>query len=117
MLAVPPPPPPKAISVRWRGPLIYTVLSVVCPITVVRVLIFRSATANVERKSAATSDRREKRITGSLLRLANSTRYQASSSVGCSESRCLLGYSGSGTKCRNSPGSPKQHESNATFDG
>src|SRR5580693_5483196 len=45
-----PPRPPKLISVRSRDPLIYTVLSVLCPITVVRVLIFRSAEANVERQ-------------------------------------------------------------------
>src|SRR5208283_1374876 len=50
------PRPPKSISRRSRAPLMYTVLSEVRPITVVRVLIFRSANAAGE-KHARTAAR------------------------------------------------------------
>lgn len=49
----------------FTGPLMYTVLSVVCPITVVRVLIFRSAEATVEKDAGAASEYHDRRFTGS----------------------------------------------------
>src|SRR5271166_2144550 len=65
----------------------YTVLSVVCPITVVRVLIFRSAEAKVEKQltiSAKRKKQRNRRVTAGLLKndantLPNKTLYEGNS--------------------------------------
>ena len=59
MMVTEPPRPPKLISVRSRGPLMYTVLSVEWPIMVVRVLILMSADAGV-RKLTKMAVRRRK---------------------------------------------------------
>src|SRR5271165_4870944 len=69
----------------------YTVLSVVCPITVVRVLIFRSAEAKVEkhiqiRTSAREKKQRNRRVTAGLLKndantLPNKRMYDRNSNL------------------------------------
>ena len=76
MMVTEPPWPPKLISVRSRGPLMYTVLSVEWPMTVVRVLILMSADAGTRRQltTAAESRQRRKRLVtkGLLVRLDHS---------------------------------------------
>src|ERR1035438_2102865 len=69
MMVAPPLWPAKLVSVRSRDPLIYTVLSVEWPITVVRVFILRSADARVENPMTTTrraNVQRERRDTGGL---------------------------------------------------
>src|ERR1019366_3455560 len=69
MVTALPPRPPKLMSRRSRAPLMYTVLSLLLPIMVVRVLIFTSAVAAEEkhaRRNAIARQLRKKRVIGGL---------------------------------------------------
>ena len=70
MMVTEPPWPPKLISVRSRDPLMYTVLSVEWPMTVVRVLILISADAEDRKQPTMAANSRERRkrlVTKGLL--------------------------------------------------